>query len=230
VQRVHRPLAELGQPPGMPHRGALGAQSLILSRLRVGLAQLFELPAEVLLLAPPPRAQLFEITQDVRRRDGCGVSRRHARPQLESATVRVEQRGLGVGVEQRVMFVLAVQRHEPVAQLAQLSRRGGSRVDACRASLADLAPQDDRIECGLHRGSISAVANLFGRRSRAEDETERVDDQRLAAAGLAGEQVEARPKTNRRLRDQGKVAHLELLEHYFLGTSGLPQPSLSARR
>src|SRR6185312_6043099 len=50
VQGRHRFMAELRETRCMPDRRALGAQLLILARMRVRGSQLLELPAQVLLL------------------------------------------------------------------------------------------------------------------------------------------------------------------------------------
>src|SRR5438094_3274409 len=125
--------------------------------------------------------------------------------------------------------MLAMERHEPVAQLTELARRGSAPVDPGRAAFAHLANEDDGIECRLHDGSLSAVANLVRRRPRAEREAERVNDQRLPASRFPGEQVEPGTETHGRFRDQGQVAHLELFEHdLFLRDQGSAPPKLLA--
>ena len=52
------------------------------------------------------------------------------------------------------------------------------------------------------------MPDLVGATPRAQREAERVDYERLAAPGFAGEQVEARAETDAGLGDQGQVAHL----------------------
>src|SRR5439155_10606199 len=90
--------------------------------LRVGLTQLVELPAQVLQLALTARAQLFEIAHRVRRRDPGAVGRSDTGAKVQRASVRIEQLGLSIAVEQSVVLVLPVQRNQPVAQLTQLAR------------------------------------------------------------------------------------------------------------
>ena len=158
------------------------------------------------------------------------MRRGDGRPKIQGAAVRVDQLGLGVAVQQGMVLVLAVKRNESVAQLAQLAWCCGSSVDPRHAAFADLPLQRDRIEDRLHRGSFSAVTHLLGRCPGAERQAERVDDQRLAASSLARQKIETWSEMHGRFRDQGQVANLELPQHYFLGTSGLPQPSLSASR
>ena len=121
------------------------------------------------------------------------------------------------------MGVLAVNCNEAAAELAQLARRGGPSVDARDAALAHLSLQRDRIEHGLDAGVIRSVPHLAGVGPRPEGQAQRVDDQRLAAAGLAGEQVQARAEAHGRLRDQGQVAHLELLQQLWSATGDPPQ-------
>ncbi len=112
-----------------------------------------------------------------------------------------------------MVFLLAVEGDEPLAELAQLARRRRPPVDSRRASLADLAPENDPIECSLDGGAVRPVPDLVGAAARPKGQAQRVDDQRLAAARLAGEKVEARAEADGRLRDQGEVANLQLLQH-----------------
>ncbi|HEX6350785.1 MAG TPA: hypothetical protein VF160_15520 [Candidatus Dormibacteraeota bacterium] len=54
------------------------------------------------------------------------------------------------------------------------------------------------------------MPDLVGAGAGAQREAERVDDQRLAAARLAGQQVEAGPEADARALDQRQVADMEL--------------------
>jgi hypothetical protein len=128
----------------------------------------------------------------------CGA---HSRSELAAAAVAVEQVGLCFGVQQRVVLVLPVHRDQVAPELAELRRACGAAVDPCGAALAKLPLEDQRraarFEHALHRGPLGAVPHLVSTASCAEREAERVDDERLAAAGLAGEQVEAGTETHR---------------------------------
>ena len=96
---------------------------------------------------------------------------------VQRASVSIEQLGLGIAVEQSVVFVLPMHRNEPVAQLTQLARGGRATIDPSRPAFADLAQQAHRIEDCFNRGSLRAVAYLVGGGPRAERETEPIDEQ-----------------------------------------------------
>src|SRR4029077_14577361 len=94
-------------------------------------------------------------------------------------------------------------------------------VDPGGAALAKLALQDKgrtaRLENAFHGRPLCAMANLVGPAPGAEGQAQSVDDERLAAASLTGQQVEAGPKANPGLRDQGQVANPQFPEHYLFG-------------
>src|SRR5581483_12377110 len=153
---------------------------------------------------------------------------------LERAGVRVEQVGLGRFVQERVMLVLPVHRDQAASELPELPRSGGATVQASAGALSELSLQDELRSSGVedrgHGGAVGAMPHLVGRTSRAERQAQGVDDERLAAAGLAGEQVEARAETDASLGDEREVANAQLTQHYLRGTRGRPQPSFSPRR
>ena len=73
-----------------------------------------------------------------------GVRRRHRAAQLPRARISIEQVGLGLVVQQRMVLVLSMDGDEVAAELAQLRRVGGAAVDAGRAPLAQLPLEDER--------------------------------------------------------------------------------------
>jgi hypothetical protein len=128
------------------------------------------------------------------------MRRRDRGSHFERARIRVEELGLRVRIQERVVLVLSVNRHEAVAQLAQLPRRRCPTINPSSAPLAKLALQDElrstRIEDRFDGGALRAAADLVSAATRAEREAQRVDDQRLAAPRLSGEQVEAWPEAH----------------------------------
>ena len=114
VERVHSLPAELGEARGVPRGGAFSRQGLVLSRLRVDLAELLKLPSQVVPLALSPRTKLFELPHRIRRRGPGGVSDGDCGAKLERPAVGVQQLGLRVAVEQRVVLMLAVEGDESV--------------------------------------------------------------------------------------------------------------------
>ena len=113
-------------------------------------------------------------------------------------TEAVEQVALPALVEQMLLVVLAVDLDERPDLLGEAS--GGHRlvVEARGRAAAggDLADRDERlrqaIEEGLDAGGVGAVADERGVRAGAERQPQRIDEQALAGAGLAGDDVEAR--------------------------------------
>jgi hypothetical protein len=116
-----------------------------------------------------------------------------------------------------MVLVLAVKRDEVAPELSQLTRTGLPAVNSRGAPFAELTPQDEGRAAGFEdpfdRGALGAVPDLVGATPRAKRQAQRVDDQRLAAAGLAGEEVETGSKSDARLCDQRQVADLQLFEH-----------------
>ena len=133
-----------------------------------------------------------------------------------------------------MVLVLAVQRDQATSELAQLAGAGGAPVDARSAALAELPEEDDgvasRLEDTLDRRLLGAVPNLVCPAPATEREPEGIHDERLAAAGFAGEKVQSWAKAHARLRDEGQVPDPELPQHHFMGTSGRPHPSFSPSR
>ena len=206
-------------------RRSFGGKRLVLARREVRVPQLVELPAHVLALALAAGTKLFEVAERARRREPRPVRGGDGRARIQRSGIRVEQLGLRLGVQQRVLSVLAVDRDEPLADLAQLPRTDRAAVDSgCRA-FADLALEDDRVERRRDRRPLGAVPDLVGAPARAKGEAQRVDEQRFAAAGFPGEEVQARPEANRGLRDQAEVVDVQLLQHARAtswGPAGVP--------
>jgi hypothetical protein len=123
---------------------------------------------------------------------------------------------LGFWVQQGVVLVLAVHADQPAGQLAQLARRRGPAVDAGLPAAPDLARQDRlpalALEGGVDHRALGAVADLVGAGPSAQRQAQGVDDQRLAAAGLAGQEVETGPEVDAGALDQRQVADVELLQ------------------
>ena len=117
------------------------------------------------------------------------------------AAVGIEEVALDALVEEALLVVLAVDLDQPADRLGQT--RGGHRlvVEARRGAAAglDLADDDERLgqplEQRLHPGPVRPVPDQPGVHSRTEGEPQRVDEQALAGAGLAGDDVEARCRT-----------------------------------
>ena len=107
-------------------------------------------------------------------------------------------------IEQRLVLVLAVELDEAAGQL--LERAGGREraVDERAAAplRGDLAADEQllaaALEDGLDGGGVLAGADEVARGAAAEQQSDGLDENRLAGAGLAGQDVEARARTRPR--------------------------------
>jgi hypothetical protein len=70
-----------------------------------------------------------------------------------------------------------------------------------------------RLEQGLHEGTLRTRAHEALVGLVAEEETDGLGEQRLASAGLAGDDVEAWGESEPRLGDKDEVVDDELGEH-----------------
>src|ERR1700730_16239555 len=123
----------------MSCRRALGRQRRVLTRSWVCAAQLVELPPHVLLLALPSRAQLLEIANPVAGLDPGRMTCCHCASHLHGTRIPIEQLGLRLAVEERVVLMLAVKGDKASPELTELPRAGGPPIDSGRAALAELA-------------------------------------------------------------------------------------------
>ena len=157
--------------------------------------------------------------------------------QLPKICEAVEVVDVRARVLEREMFRLAVNIHQPLADLLQHSRRDGARVDARgRAAAAyDLAADDQRAilahdavlvqqgaqrighivqreDCLDARGVGVGAHHLFAG-PLAQRKRQRVEDNRFAGAGLTGEDVEARRELHAQAVDDRKVGNGEFGKH-----------------
>src|ERR1019366_502220 len=142
-------MAQLRQASGMPNRGPLRAELRVLAGMGIRRAQLFQLPAQVLLLTLSPGSELVEIAHRADRRRPLRMRGGHSSSHLDRPRIAVKKLGLCVRVEQRVVLVLAVQRAQATSELAQLAGAGGAPVDARSAALAELPEEDDGVASRL---------------------------------------------------------------------------------
>ena len=118
------------------------------------------------------------------------------------------------------MLVLAVQIDQDAGQLAE-RRAGGERaVDegAAAALRRDLAPQDHfpavrRVEDGLDRRRVLPGPDEVGRGAAADQQPDGADEDGLAGAGLAGQDVQAGLELELEAVDDGQIADGEEAEH-----------------
>jgi hypothetical protein len=144
------------------------------------------------------------------------------------AAVGVEQVALDALVEEPLLIVLAVDLDQPTSGLGQ--SRGGDRlvVEPGRRASArlHLADDDERLwqpfEEGLHPGPLRPVADETRGNPRSEGQAQGVDQQALARAGLAGDDVEAGPELETNPVDQAQVGdgQLEQAPRRFVAHDG----------
>ena len=158
----------------------------------------------------------------------------HRRAGPLGAGERVEDVALGVGPEQGLGLVLAVQVDECGAELGQRGQGGGAPVDPgarppLRAHLAaddhplllGIEPQSVEpaaecrvgIEGPLHHAACRAGADERAVRALAQQEGERIDEHRLPRPGLPGEDVQPLSELQRDFGDRGEVPDAELDDH-----------------
>src|SRR4051794_18349768 len=137
-------------------------------------------------------------------------------PQRPVAAERVEEIALAALVEQSLLIVLTVDLDEwPDFVGKPRCRRGdvvqpGRRPPASRDLAADDESLGQSIEQRLDSGDLCAVADKAGVGACTGDEAERVDQQALPGARLAGDHVEARFESQPQAIDQREVGDGQL--------------------
>ena len=132
------------------------------------------------------------------------------------AAERVEQVPLPVLVEQPLLVVLAVDLHQRARHQVQAPGRHGLVVEPGERPSpgAHLADRDQRlrdaVEQRLDPRALRPVPDERRVRARPEREPERVDQQALARAGLAGEDVQAVGQLEPQAVDEREVGDREL--------------------
>ena len=164
----------------------------------------------------------------------------------------VEQHQLAAAGEQRLVLVLAVDLHQQPGEFAQLRDRRGAAVDpGPRAAVgAQGAPQlaGDavveilfaqpgqglrtalQVELRVQLGARGAVTDHAAVRALPGQEAERVDQQRLAGAGLAGHHGQADAELELGGGDDGEILDREASEHGARLCRADPQPAIVRSR
>ncbi len=171
-----------------------------------------------------------------------GFDPRHFRPRIRhrarvELAERVEQIAVALGVEQAAVVVLAVDLDRQRPEIAeQASGRCGAGDEGAAAAVALERPADDQgLACpgfdplsvqqfarrmivrqrdlGRDRGAFLARANQPDVGPRAERKPERIEQDRLAGPGLAGEHAQARLEFELEPVDQHDVVDGKLPQH-----------------
>ena len=219
---VHQPRARLGE-----HR--------LLAGRRRQLVELGQHVPPIVLLARRPLDLIRDRDPRLLRLAPAlvGGARGHGRG-LEPA-IGVEQAALGRGVEQRLLLVLAVDLDQQVAELAEQPAAHRLVVDeGARAAVGGEHPAQHQIVPGIDAvlGQQGRYRRLAGRaedradrrlrgtradqlpiRPAAERQPERVEQDRLAGAGLAGQHAQPALELEVEALDQDDVADREAGQH-----------------
>ena len=165
------------------------------------------------------------------------VRRRHRGEQGRRglAAAAVQPDALQLGRDQAELFALAVDAEQVRTDLAEQAQ--GRRLivdeDPVAALAPDLTPHDQLVALGLEPGggerrapvapggpenagddqTVGAGADEIGGGASAGQQGQRVDDDRFARPGLAGEHVEARPELDLGAGQHREIAHVEGEEH-----------------
>ena len=163
------------------------------------------------------------------------------------AAIGVEQPAMGCGVDQSAVVVLAVNLDEGRADRAQHLRRHRLVVEeGAGAAIGQLDPAQDQfvlgrnvvggeyrprrmidrhIEGRRHLPLLGALANQAGIAAGAQRERERIEQDRFAGAGLAGQHRKARREIDIEAVDQDDVSDREPGQHQGPRCRRVPTPA-----
>ncbi len=159
----------------------------------------------------------------------------HLRQRGRVTAVGIEQGQLLLALQQRLMLVLAVDLQQMRGQFAQLRQRHRAAVDprartarggqhaaqaAMLAIVHGLLAQPgarggggSEIEFGADFGALRAAAYQRGVGTRAGEQQQGIDQQRLAGAGFAGDHGQTGAQRDLGLGDHGQVAYIQRRQH-----------------
>ena len=173
-----------------------------------------------------------------------GGAQLHPQPQLLLADERVEDVELVRGPREPALLELARHRDQPLRRCGQILPRSAPapRVGA-RPAVREHAPRQDEpllvlrlqvgerlelilveqpgrdVELGLHVCLLRPRADERRVALRAEQEPDRLGEDRLPGAGLAGDRVQPRSRLEVRLADEDEVLDAEPTKQRSPGTS-----------
>ena len=241
------------QPLGMLEPPALHPQLLFLPRPQPRGVELRDLePQQILALDPIPlrRPRALELGS------GGAVLREqvaHAVAQLVGIREPIQEVELPGRLEQALVLVLAVDLHQMVAEPLEQTHRHRRVVDegAMPAGPRELPANHELplvesepsfvehglnraagpdFEQGLHGSGLRIGADDIGLGAGTADQEDRVEQHRLAGAGLAGEHVEPGSEGRRHGVDHGEVADSNLEEHLADARSARQPPQAVSER
>jgi hypothetical protein len=142
-------------------------------------------------------------------------------------TRSVEERALLRGCEQRLMCMLPVQVDQGAPRLRELGDRREPAVDVAAAASDDGHDAREHHFFVLRRGDEATFDArfrcAFAHRTRvgstSAQQFQRVDEQRLARTGLAGDRGHPRTQRDQDLLDDAEVLDAQLDEHQRSGSA-----------
>ena len=234
----------------MHQAGTLGRERFLLARHERGAHQLLGLRAQH--LGPLARGLGVGVRRRDRlaRRDQAAVAGAHLLERAPEAAHRVEQLAVALDAPEGLVLVLPVHAQEVGRQLAQQGERAerAVHVGPRAAAARDHAPDEELVlrVLGRDAGAGEPLAHL-GRDVREQDldrcllgagahqvrvgaptegHVERLEEDRLPRAGLAGDDVEPGLEHQLELLDERQVADAERAQHPRPLPYRTPQPSL----
>ena len=238
VEEGDRGLRRLDQAAAVHEPLALLEQLRELAVLHVERFELADLELHELGARVAVAHAALEIERAVQQREPHALQPRDLAGEPFEAARGVEQLALRGRAHERLEFVLAVDVDQQYADLAQQLQRHGLAVQvrAAAAVAADeatdrqlvgrvdrlLAQQPHQrttriaeVETAAHLGALGAVAHDFAAGATAGEQLQRIDDDRLAGAGLAGEHGQAGPELDLGGIDDRQIADLQVGQHRF---------------
>ena len=225
-----------GQPFGVLQQGAPLGEAILLALFGRQRLELGEVVAQQLLLlaarGEEPRG--FGFVSPRRAPVVPGLRQRRGPDRMLGEGV--EDHAMIGRIEQPALLELALDLDQAVAELAQQPDTRRRIVDkgAAAAVGREQPAQDDRLavavepglaqdrmggmvasdrELGRYRGLLGPGAHEPGLRAAAERQTQRVQQDRLAGAGLAGQHAQPRAKGEREPIDQHDIANGQAEQH-----------------
>ena len=197
--------------------------------------QLFQLVAEQLMTSALFVAAGRQALQFLARLAPALRGQLHLARQFLAAGILVEQAAVGVGFEQRLVLVLAVDVDQQFAEGLEIAQRAGGAVDiAARAPFAGDDPAQNaravvvqvafgqpgagfgdvlQVEAGEDVRLVRAGADHAAVGAVAQGQAEGVEHDRLAGAGLAGDHRHAALQFEVQMFDDGVVVNGQVHQH-----------------
>ena len=216
----------------------LGLHCLPFVRQQSQLLQLLHLPLQLLAFGVALRRVGLVLGARLRQLLPLPVRPRDLGGERREAGVRVQQHALGIGLEQGLMRMLAMDIDQPLARLAQLAEGRRPAVDeSARApALVDDPPQQHQagialefgraqpqrelgqrldVEFGADVRAFAARAHHGGIAALAQGQRQSVDEDGFAGAGLAGKHGEAGLEFEFKRIDDDEIADAERPQHAY---------------